>query len=83
MKLIGYINRDTACSETWPRDPALEVEYPTRHMLVGMKCRRPSGHPCGLHHSCDQAAMDAGFLQSCPKGPRAQEAHLSSRLSLS
>ena len=60
--------------ETWPRDPALEVECPTCHARVGVKCRRPSGHSCELHHSRDQAAMDAGFLRPCPKGPSAQQA---------
>ena len=33
-----------------------------------------SGHPCELHASRDQAAMDAGFLRPCPKGPSAQQA---------
>ena len=62
------------CGEEWPRDPALEVPCPTCYALVGVKCRRPSGHACELHHSCDQAAMDAGFLRPCPKGPSAQQA---------
>lgn len=62
------------CGEEWPRDPALEVRYPTCHAPMGVKCRRPSGHPCVLHHSGDQAAMDAGFLRPCPKGPSAQQA---------
>jgi hypothetical protein len=43
----------------------------------------PSGHPRELHRSCDQVAMGGGLLRSCPKGPRAQQPHLSSRLSLS
>jgi hypothetical protein len=36
------------CGEAWPRDPALEVRCPTRHAPVGVKCQRPSGHPCAL-----------------------------------
>ena len=62
------------CGETWPRDPALEVACPTCHARVGVKCRRPSGHSCELHRSCDQAAMDAGFLLAMLKGPSAQQA---------
>jgi hypothetical protein len=60
------------CGEEWPRAPALEVPCPTCHAPVGVKCRRPSGHGCELHASRDQAAMDAGFLRPCPKGPSAQ-----------
>jgi DNA-directed RNA polymerase subunit RPC12/RpoP len=62
------------CGEEWPRDPALEVPCPTCHARVGVKCRRPSGHPCELHASRDQAAIDAGFLRPCPKGLSAQQA---------
>jgi hypothetical protein len=62
------------CGEEWPRNPALEVPCPTCHAPVGVKCRRPSGHGCTLHASRDQAAMDAGFLRLCPKGPSAQQA---------
>jgi hypothetical protein len=64
----------SACDEEWPRDPALEVKCPTCHAPAGRRCKRPSGHPCELHHSRDQAAMDAGFLRPCPKGPSAQQA---------
>lgn len=61
------------CGEEWPRDPALEVPCPTCHAPVGVKCRGPSGHPCELHASRDRAAMGAGFLRPCPKGPSAQQ----------
>jgi len=64
------------CGDTWPRDPALEVPCPTCHARVGVKCRRPSGHGCALHASRDQAAMDAGFLRPCPKGPSALKAQV-------
>lgn len=53
------------CGETWPRDPALEVPCPQCQAPVGVKCRRPSGHPCELHHGRDQRAMDEGFLRPC------------------
>jgi hypothetical protein len=61
------------CGEEWPRDPALEVPCPTCHAPVRVKCRGPSGHPCELHASRDRAAMGAGFLRPCPKGPSAQQ----------
>jgi hypothetical protein len=70
------------CGEAWPRDPALEGECPSCHAPAGRRCKRPSGHSCELHHSRDQAAMDAGFLRPCPKGPSAQPAHLPGQLSL-
>ena len=57
------------CGQTWPRDPALEVECPVCQARVGVKCRRPSGHRCVLHAGRDQRAMDEGFLQRCPRGP--------------
>jgi hypothetical protein len=60
------------CGEEWPCDPALEGRCPTCHAPVGVKCRRPSGHPCELHASGDRGAMDTGFLRLCPKGPSAQ-----------
>jgi len=63
-----------ACGQTWPRDPALEVPCPQCRAPVGVKCRRPSGHNCETHRERDQAAMDAGLLQLCPKGPTAQQA---------
>jgi hypothetical protein len=62
------------CGEEWPRDLALEVKCPMCHAPPGRRCKRLSGHPCELHHSRDQAAMDAGFLRPCPKGPSAQQA---------
>jgi hypothetical protein len=62
----------SACGEIWPRDPALEVECPTCHARPGRRCKRLSGHPCELHASRDRAAMAAGFLRPCPKGPSAQ-----------
>jgi hypothetical protein len=62
----------STCGEYWQRDPALEVPCPTCHARAGVKCRRPSGHPCELHASRDQAAIDAGFLRRCPQGPSAQ-----------
>jgi hypothetical protein len=64
------------CGQEWPRDPALEVPCPTCHAPIGVKCRRPSGHGCELHASRDQAAMDAGCLRPCPKGPSAQQAQV-------
>lgn len=54
------------CGQTWPRDPALGIKCPQCLAPVGVLCRRPSGHPCDLHHSRDQAALDAGLLQRCP-----------------
>jgi hypothetical protein len=62
------------CGERWPRDPALEVKRPTCHAPAGVRCKRPSGHGCDIHASRDQAAMDAGFLRMCPKGPSATTA---------
>jgi hypothetical protein len=70
------------CGESWPRDPALEVPCPTCHARGGVRCRRPSGHPCELHHARDQAAMDAGLLRPCPQGPSAQRTVLAGQLSL-
>lgn len=65
------------CGEEWPRDPALEVPCPVCRARVGAKCKRPSQH--GVwggqpHAERDQAAMDAGFLRPCPKGPTALKA---------
>ena len=61
------------CGEEWPRDPALEVECPTCHAPPGemQAAIRPS---LRVTPSRDQAAMDAGFLRPCPKGPSAQQA---------
>lgn len=70
------------CGETWPRDPALEVACPTCHAPVGRRCKRPSGHGCSLHHTRDQAAMDAGFMRPCPQGPSAQQASRAGQLTL-
>jgi hypothetical protein len=55
-----------ACSQQWPRDPALEVPCPTCNAPVGIKCKRPSGHGCQPHAARDTAAMVAGVLQKCP-----------------
>lgn len=53
------------CGQTWARDPALEVPCPQCHAPVGVKCRRPSGHNCDIHHARDQAALDAGIIEVC------------------
>jgi hypothetical protein len=64
------------CGQTWPRDPALEVPCPQCLAPIGVKCRRPSGHGCDLHHSRDQAAMDAGKLEPCKGGTRKKSKQL-------
>lgn len=74
--------RCSQCGEHWPRDPALEVACPTCHAPVGVRCKRPSGHGCALHASRDRAAMEAGFLRRCPKGPSASQVPLSGQLAL-
>jgi hypothetical protein len=57
------------CGETWPRDPALEVECPDCHKRVGAWCARPSGHRAmTLHAARERLAMERGFLHRCP-GP--------------
>lgn len=60
------------CGESWPRDPALEVECPTCHAAVGKPCMRPSEHRVfgGAPHAArDTAAMAAGLLKKCPGAP--------------
>lgn len=57
------------CGEIWERDPALEVACPQCLAPVGVKCRRPSGHGCDLHHARDQAALDVGVLKPCKAAP--------------
>jgi hypothetical protein len=62
------------CGQEWERDPVLEVECPVCHAKVGQVCRRPSGHNVfgnSFHPAREDAAMAAGFLQMCPKGPTA------------
>jgi hypothetical protein len=59
----------SACGESWPRDPALGVPCPQCQAPVGKPCKRPSGHGCNLHHSRDQAALDAGVLKRCTAAP--------------
>lgn len=57
------------CGQEWERDPALEVPCPTCQAKVGQKCKRPSGHTVWggqPHDERDRAAMEAGFLKSCP-----------------
>lgn len=54
------------CGQEWPRDPALEVRCTTCQAPVGIKCRRPSGHGCGIHAGRDRLAMEMGFLNKCP-----------------
>ena len=39
---------------------------PSCQAPVGVKCRRPSGHVCGIHADRDQLAMQMGFLRKCP-----------------
>lgn len=56
----------SACGQWWPRDPALEVECPQCRAAPGVKCRRPSGHPCALHRARDRLAMERGYLERCP-----------------
>lgn len=56
------------CGQTWPRDPALEVDCPTCHAPVGRRCVRPSEHKVfggQFHPDRDRAAMAAGFMQKC------------------
>lgn len=59
------------CGQTWPRDPALQVECPTCRAPAGRACRRPSGHPLmtdpRIHPDRDRAAMNAGLLTVCSK----------------
>lgn len=62
------------CGQEWPRDPALEVACPLCRAPVGRACRRPSQHEVyggAVHSARDQAALDAGFVQMCPKGESA------------
>lgn len=54
------------CSETWPRDPALEVACPECRAPIGRWCKRPSEHRApGLHAGRDRAAMEMGLLKKC------------------
>jgi len=63
------------CGEEWPRDPALEVECPTCHAPVGVKCRRPSGHPCELHASREQGGDGRRILAAMPEGTERPASH--------
>lgn len=55
------------CGQSWPRDPALEVECPTCRAAVGTWCKRPSGHKAmRLHSERDLAALAAGKMVKCP-----------------
>jgi hypothetical protein len=62
------------CGQEWLRDPALEVECPTCHMAIGVKCRRPSGHDCDIHPKRDRLPMDLGYLQRCTAAATPEEA---------
>ncbi len=57
------------CGETWERHPALVVGCPTCGVAAGVKCRRPSGHPCDTHVDREQDALDAGLMTRCPAAP--------------
>jgi len=71
----------SACNQSWPRDPALEVACPKCRAKVGHYCivRRPSGHMCNfgnktiIHPARDQLAMDLGFLQRCRAAKKNEE----------
>lgn len=59
-----------ACGETWPRDPALEIECPDCRAPIGSPCKRPSGHRASrLHNARDAAAMAAGIIGRCSAAP--------------
>lgn len=62
----------TLCSETWSRDPRLEVPCPTCGVAVGRRCKRPSEHQAPEPHvHREEAACAAGFLsRECPANPR-------------
>jgi len=70
------------CGERWPRDPALEVPCPRCLAPVGVKCRRPSGHPlfgAEVHHDRDHEAMRLGKLKKCPGRPTPNHAGVAGR----
>jgi hypothetical protein len=75
----------SACNQSWPRDPALEVECPKCKAKIGNYCRvrRPSGHTANfgnktlIHPIRDQLAMDMGFLQRCPAAENKEDAKIS------
>lgn len=76
-----HVNRPVrcnGCSQEWTRDPAYEVRCPVCHADPGKPCMRPSEHTAwNIHPQRDQAAMDAGLLQKCPKGKISQQGELS------
>lgn len=56
------------CGQEWERDPALEVACPQCRTDVGEKCKRPSGHPAGLHAGRDKKALrEVDGYQKCPQ----------------
>jgi predicted RNA-binding Zn-ribbon protein involved in translation (DUF1610 family) len=57
------------CGQSWPRDPALEVECPTCGAGIGHQCKRPSGHRASFHGARDLKAMDDGKLTKCAALP--------------
>lgn len=69
------------CGQQWPRDPALEVACPICLAPAGVKCRRPSGHPCDLHAARDRRALDLGLINPCPAAQRKpdNERHIQQR----
>lgn len=71
--------RCNRCGQEWPRDPALEVPCPTCRAAAGQKCRRPSGHACGIHVERDQAALETGLLAPCPVAGPPLSAHEADR----
>jgi hypothetical protein len=61
----------SACNQSWPRDPTLEVKCPSCPAGIGQHCVRPSGHNLfgnTFHTERDKLAMktipDYGL---CPK----------------
>lgn len=58
------------CGREWRRDPVLEVACPQCGADVGVKCRRPSGHPCSVHASRDKKALrEVDDYERCPGTP--------------
>jgi hypothetical protein len=61
-----------SCDVRWPRDPVLEIPCPVCRAPIGVKCRRPSGHPIfGLldfHARRDIEADRRGKYGRCPSG---------------
>jgi len=50
----------SACKQSWPRDPALEVKCPSCPAEIGQHCVRPSGHNLfgnTFHTERDKLAM--------------------------